>query len=158
MNQRPPTTAEVKKYQKSRPPGVAVGPEANFTRQDIELGSLLLVRENDFKAVFRGVFREESTGADKMLGHLSIELTVNKRHAYIEKYMQMLTAPYSPVLGVKMNVLQIETTFTEPVSEQPSLPARYSSRFTGSILLIPTEENLTVVFSGFSRNPDKLSR
>lgn len=150
---RTPTKEEQEKYRQSRPPGTFVGPQANFQKADIEPGSLILESEDDERAEFKGSFRQESTGADKMLGHLVLHLTASKRSPYITKYTLTLATPYSPVLGVKMNELQVEATFTPPSSTHSSLPATHTSRFAGRILFIPTEENLRVTFSDFARIP-----
>ena len=150
---RAPTAEEKEKYQQSRPPGSTVGPQAVFQKADIEPGSLQLVREDDERAEFKGAFRSESTGADKMLGHLVLHLTANKRRPHVEKYTLSLETPYSPVLGVKMNELQVEAEFLPPGMDRPSLPAKQTSHFTGRILLIPTEETLQVIFSDFVKAP-----
>jgi hypothetical protein len=150
---RTPTAGEVEKYKKSRPSSSPVGPQANFQKSDIEPGSLTLVREDDERAEFKGSFRDESTGADKMLGHLVIHLTVSKPQRHIEKYTLSLAAPYAPVLGVKMNELQVESAYLPPGTDRPALPATHTSRFTGRILLISTAETLQVTFSDFARTP-----
>lgn len=150
---RAPTDKEREKYGQSRPPGSSVGPQANFQKGDIEPGSLVLVSEDDERAEFKGAFRQESTGADKMLGHLVLHLTVGKRQPHIAKYTLTLESPYSPVLGVKMHELQVETSFSTPAPDHPSLPITHASRFKGSILFIPTEEDLRVTFSDFVRTP-----
>lgn len=150
---RAPTGEETEKYRQSRPPGTPVGPQANFQKADIEPGSLVLVSEDDERAEFKGGFRQESTGADKMLGHLVLHLTVSKRSPYIAKYTLTLDSPYSPVLGVKMDELQVEASFAAPAAGHPSLPAAHTSRFKGRILFIPSEENLRVTFSDFVRTP-----
>lgn len=150
---RAPTPEEVAKYRNSRPPGSPVGPQANFQKGDIEPGSLTLVSEDADRASFKGTFRDEATGADKMLGHLVLHLTVNKLHPHVEKYTLSLAAPYNPVLGVKMNELQVEATYLPPKAGRPALPSTHASRFTGRILLISTEESLRVTFSDFSRTP-----
>jgi hypothetical protein len=148
---RRPTAEENEKYLKSRPAGTSVGPQATFQKTDIEPGSLILVREDEQRAVFKGSFRTESTGADKMLGHLVLHLTANKLQSHVEKYTLSLESPYSPVLGVKMNELEVAAEFLPPGTNCPSLPARQISHFTGRILLIPTEESLRVIFSDFVR-------
>jgi hypothetical protein len=150
---RAPTAEEAEKYKKSRPPGSPVGPQANFQKGDIEPGSLTLVREDDERAEFKGAFRDESTGADKMLGHLVLHLTVSKQRPHIEKYALSLSAPYAPVLGVKMNELQVESAYRPPGTDRPALPATHTSRFSGRILLISTAETLQVTFSDFARTP-----
>jgi len=113
----------------------------------------MLVSEDDERAEFKGAFRQESAGADKMLGHLVLHLTVGKRGPHIARYTLTLENPYSPVLGVKMDELQVEATFTMPEAEHPSLLAAHASRFKGRILFIPTEETLRVTFSDYVRTP-----
>jgi len=150
---RAPTAEEVEKYQQSRPPGSPVGPQSNFQKADIEPGSLVLVNEDTERAEFKGAFRQESTGADKMLGHLVLHLSVSKRQPHVSQYALTLSAPYSPVLAVMMNELLVEAAFTPPGPEHPSLPSTHVSHFAGRILFIPTEENLRVTFSDFARIP-----
>ncbi len=86
----------------------------NFEKNDIEPGTIKLVREDETRAEFEAKFREESGGAGQMLGHLQLKFTVNKSLSYIERYALELTEPYWPVLGVKMNTLQIEAAFSTP--------------------------------------------
>ena len=150
---RAPTAEEKEKYRESRPPGSSVGPQAVFQKTEIEPGSLTLVREDDERGEFKGAFRSEATGADKMLGHLVLHLTANKRRPHVEKYTLTLESPYSPVLGVKMNELQVEAQFLPPGTDRPSLPAKQTSHFMGRILLISNEEDLKVIFSDFARSP-----
>lgn len=150
---RNPTADELEKYARSRPATGSGGTQANFKNEDIEPGSLKLVEENDTRATFSATFREQSSGPDKMLGHLSLTLTVNKQPAYIERYVEELTEPYSPVLGVKMNQLRIEATFSPPDGDRPSLPVSLESHFTGRILLFSNEEKLRLIYSEFRNVP-----
>jgi hypothetical protein len=150
---RPPTAKEQEKYRQSRPPDSPVGPQATFTKADIEPGSLRLLREDAEMAEYQGAFRKESTGADKMLGHLILRLTVAKRQPHVAAYSLSLADPYSPVLAVKMNELEVKATFAPPGTTSPSLPAAYTSRFKGRMLFFPTEETLRVVYSDFAQIP-----
>jgi hypothetical protein len=150
---RSPTPKEQEKYRQSRPPGSPVGPQATFQKADIDPGSLALLSENPETAEFQGSFRKESTGSDKMLGHLILRLTVDKRQSRIAAYSLTLAEPYSPVLAVKMNELEVNATFTPPGPASPSLPATYTSRFKGRMLFIGTEENLRVTYSDFVQTP-----
>jgi len=150
---RAPTADEMTKYASSRPPGSPVGPQANFEKADIEPGSLSLIHEDADRAEFKGAFREGSSGADKMLGHLVLRLIVAKKQPHVEKYTLSLSSPYNPVLGVKMNELQVEAAFRPPSTDRPALLYSHTSRFSGRVLLIPTEENLRVTFSDFRRSP-----
>ena len=150
---RAPTAEELEKYTQSRPAAGSGGMQANFQKDDIEPGSLKLIEENETRATFSATFREQSSGPDKMLGHLRLTLTVNKQPAYIERYVQELTEPYWPVLGVKMHQLRIEGSFSPPVGDRPSLPATLESHFTGRILLFSNEEKLRLIYSEFRNVP-----
>jgi hypothetical protein len=149
-NGRPPAEKELAKYQKLRAANPAPAGTASFTRADIEPGSLQLVREDAERAEFTAGFREESAGADKMLRHLQLRLTVSKRPPHVEKFILTLREPYTPILGVKMNELRVEMSFTPPAPGRPSLPAASSSHFAGRIFFIGTAEDLTVTYSDFA--------
>jgi len=155
---RAPTDDERRKYAQSRPTANAGGPQANFQKGDIEPGSLRLVREDDEHAEFDGTFRAESSGPDKMLGHLTLQLVVHKRGAYVERYRLRLRDSYSPVLFVKMNQLEVEGTFAAPTADGPSLPATLSSHFAGRILFFAKAEKLHVIYSDFRDVRTELSR
>ena len=148
-----PTTEELEKYAQSRPAAGSGGMQANFKKEDIEPGSLKLIEENETRATFAATFREQSSGPDKMLGHLRLTLTVSKQPAYIERYVQELTEPYWPVLGVKMNQLRLEATFSPPAGDLPSLPLTLESHFTGRILFFANEEKLRLIYSDFRKVP-----
>jgi len=150
---RSPTTGELEKYAQSRPSAGAGGTQANFQKDDIEPGSLTLIEEDQTRAIFAAAFREQSSGPDKMLGHLRLLLTVNKQPGYIEQYVLELKEPYWPVLGVKMNQLRIEARFSAPAGEQPSLPVMVESDFTGRILLFANQEKLRLIYSEFRPAP-----
>ena len=150
FNGRPPTAEELGKYQRLRAANPSPATQATFTRADIEPGSLQPVREDAERAEFEGGFREESAGADKMLRHLRLRLTVNKRRPHVERFALELREPYMPILGVKMNELAVTMTFTPPAPDRPSLPAVNTSHFAGRIFFIGTEENLRVSYSDFA--------
>jgi hypothetical protein len=150
---RSPTAEELEKYTQSRPAAGSGGAQANFQRDDIEPGSIALIEEDNTRATFAAAFREQSSGPDKMLGHLRVTLTVNKQPAYIEKYVLDLKEPYWPVLGVKMNQLRIEARFSAPDGDQPSLPVSVESHFTGRILLFANEEKLRLIYREFRPAP-----
>jgi len=84
-----------------------------------------------------------------MLGHLNLRVVVSKRQSYIKTSVLELKEPYWPVLGVKMNILRVETTFDSPADGRPSLPTAQQSHFAGRILLISNEEKLQLTFSDF---------
>jgi hypothetical protein len=140
----------LEKYAQSRPAAGSGGTQANFQKDDIEPGSLKLIGEDDTSARFAAEFREQSSGPDKMLGHLKVTLTVRKQPAFVAGYALELKEPYWPVLGVKMNQLRIEARFNPPSGDRPSLPASVESHFAGRILLFANEEKLRLIYSEFS--------
>ncbi len=151
-NGHAPSADEIEQYAKSRAGGPAATPQATFQKTDIEPGSIALVREDAERGEFRCTFREESTGADKMLGHLALRLTVSKRQPRVEQFVLELVAPYSPVLSVKMRELRVQMTFAPPAKDRPGLPATNSSHFLGRIFFfLSVEENLHVTYSDFAR-------
>jgi hypothetical protein len=151
FNGQEPTVKDREKYRQFKEADPATSSQAAFQKEDIEPGSITLVREDSAKGVFRCRFRAGATGSNKMLGHLSLLLIVNKQGPYIEKFLLELTEPYSPVLGVKMNSLAVKMDYSAPTPEQPSLPAVSSTRYFGRIFFIGTEENLRVSYSAFTR-------
>lgn len=153
-----PTPDQLEKYARSRPRGDSGGAQANFSREDIEPGSLQLVRETATETEWTAGFREASAGPDKMLGHLTLRLTVDKRTQHVAAYTMELKEPYSPVIGVKMTQLVAVVRYLPPADGRPALPEWQTSRFTGRILFIPTEENLEVRFSDYAPVPTELSR
>lgn len=150
FNGQPPTGKELEKYRKLRTANPLPSSPANFQRGDIDPGSLRLLREDAERAEYEGGFRELSAAADKMLGHLILRLTINKRTPHVEKFALTLREPYTPILGVKMNALQVEMTFAPPAPDRPGLPVAYVSHFTGRIFFIGTQEDLRVTYSDFS--------
>lgn len=146
-----PTPKDLEKYAQLKAANPGSTTQATFTKADIEPGSLELVTEDADRAEFKGTFRSESTGADKMLGHLRVNLVVNKHQPYVERYQLALIEPYKPVLGVKMNSLAVAMSFTAPTPDRPSLPGINTSHFTGRIFFIGTEEDLRVEYSDFTK-------
>jgi hypothetical protein len=152
LNGRPPTAGESAQFARSRAddttPGSAKGA---FQKRDIDPASVTLLAENPDRGEFRCRFRPEAAGADKMLAHLVLRLTVARRAPHVEKFVLELEEPYSPILGVKMRELRVEMNFTPPAAERPSLPAKQSSHFLGRIFLIGTEENLVLTYTDFAK-------
>ena len=150
LNNRPPTAREIEKYARSRPGTSSSAPHSTFQKNDIEPGSVVLIREDADRGEFSCSFRAESTGADKMLGHLTLRLTVSRREPRVERFALELREPYSPVLGVKMRELRVQMSFAAPGPDRPGLPRESTSHFLGSIFFIGLEENLHLAFSDFA--------
>jgi len=138
------------KYKASQTPGAL---KATFQRSDIEPGSIRLIREGPDRAEFSGTFREQSAGADKMLAHLQLTLIINKRRQRVERYSLTLIAPYSPILGVKMNELVVTMDFSPSPDAPINLPSASSSHFTGRIFFFPIEENIRYRYYDFTTTP-----
>jgi hypothetical protein len=151
FNGRRPTEKEVAEYARAAAAGNSATPQGAFQKADIEPASIELVGEDADRGEFRCAFREQATGADKMLGHLRLRLTVSKRQPHVEKFVLELPEPYSPVLWVRMRELLVQMSFTAPTADRPPLPAGYNSHFLGRIFLIGTEENIVLTFSDFAR-------
>lgn len=150
---RSPTPKDLTQYAKFKavqPTGAA---QATFQKGDLEPGSMALLSEDARRAEYRCSFREQSANADKMLGHVTLRLQISKQPAYVEKYTLELPQPYSPVLGVKMNELVVEVSFSPPADDRPSLPLRSISHFRGRMLLFPVEENLRLTYSEYVPRP-----
>ena len=150
---RTPTADDLEKYFKYKASQAPGATQATFQKGDIEPGSVKLVHEDLDRAEFTCSFREQSTNADKMLGHLRLLLTVNKHEPYVEKYSLVLDSPYSPVLTVKMRELLVKMDFSPPDGLKPGLPLKSSSHFAGRIFLIPVEENLNYTYFDFAPAP-----
>ncbi|MBI2812688.1 MAG: hypothetical protein HYX71_00185 [Opitutae bacterium] len=151
LNGRAPNAKEASQYAQVRAANNSAAPQGTFQKGDIEPASVELLREDAERAEFRCAFRAEAASSDKMLGHLALRLMVNKRSPHVEKFTLELTAPYSPVLGVKMRELRVEMSFTAPSSTGPSLPVASTSHFLGRIFLIGVEEDLALTYSDFAK-------
>jgi hypothetical protein len=154
---RVPTDDEQEKYHRARAAG-AGGTQANFEKTDIDPGSIALLKEDDVQAEFTAAFRETSTGSDKMLGHLTLRLIVDKHLPHVAAYVLELKDPYNPVLGVKMNQLRVEARFSAPREGRPSLLLEQTSQFTGRIFFISTGENLRLTYRDHASAKAELSR
>ena len=151
LNGRAPTAKESAQYARARGGGNSSAQQGTFQKGDIDPASITLISEDTDRGEFSCDFRAEATGPDKMLGHLRLRLTVNKRQPHVEKFALELKEPYSPVLGVKMRELLVQMSFTPPAAARPSLPAVNSSHFLGRIFFIGMEENLTLTYTDLVR-------
>jgi hypothetical protein len=150
LNGHAATASEAEQYARSRGTDTTpAGERGAFQKRDINPATVTLISEDAERGEFRCAFRAEATGADKMLGHLVLQLTIAKRQPHVEKFILLLTEPYSPVLGVKMRDLRVQMDFAPPAEGRPSLPTMQSSHFVGRIFFIGTEENLVLTYSDF---------
>jgi hypothetical protein len=145
---RPPTAQEADRYQRYRVTTNATAPHPVFQRGDIDVGSAQLVREDGREAEYRFRFREGLS--DTLLAHLQLTLVVDKALAAALKCTLQLTAPYSPVIGLKVDLLDVMTDLQPPQTGRPQLPALMVSRFHGRFLYFKEiQETLVITYSDF---------
>ena len=148
-NGHSPSVDEAERYAKfkARPAPATVPP--TFDKRDFDPGSFRLVREDANHAEFEVRFREDT--GDKMLRHLSVRLVVAKERAAVESFHLNLLAPFSPILGVKIQKLEVQLANSPPTLARPALPLRSSSRFVGRLFLVKTiEETEEVGYSDYT--------
>jgi hypothetical protein len=148
-NGTPPDAAEIERYTRYK---AANSPptRTTFERGDIDLTSVVLANEDNERAEFQALFREEVSAP--LLPHLALVLIVNKREARVEKFILHLRHPFSSGLGMRMQQLQSSTEFYPPTDSRPALPRESVSRFRGRLFfLIPVSEELQIVFSDYER-------
>jgi hypothetical protein len=151
LNGHAPAASEAAQYARSRADDTTpASAKGAFQKRDIDPASFTLLSENAEHAEFRCTFRPEAAGADKMLGHLALRLTVAKLRPHVEQCVLELKEPYSPVLGVKMRELLVRISFSPPDDGRPSLPASQSSHFVGRLFFFGMEENLELTYSAFA--------
>ena len=151
-NGRPPTDNERQRYIQYKT-GTTQGTTraATFEKNDIDFGTLRLVREDAARAEFESRFRE---GDNKMLAHFVVNLTFSKSPAVLEKFALRLGAPFSPVIGVRMKELFVDMTFSPATVDRPSLPLTSTSRFHGRFMLVKSiDEEISISYSDYSRVP-----
>ncbi|MBI3886627.1 MAG: hypothetical protein HY302_12995 [Opitutae bacterium] len=147
---RAPTAEESRRYTQYKT-GTTQGSTraATFERNDLDLASLKLVREDAERAEFESRFRE---GDDQMLAHFVVALTFAKHPAVLEKFTLRLDRPFSPVVGLRMKELVVDMEFSPATADRPSLPRRSSSVFHGRFLLFKAiDEDLRIAYSDYVR-------
>ncbi|MBI2518368.1 MAG: hypothetical protein HYV95_15920 [Opitutae bacterium] len=149
-NGQPPTATEAARYRSYRVTTSTSTLRATFERGDIDPATAELVSEDDARAVYRCKFRQDVD--DAMLNHLELTLVFRKEPAAVEKFTLYLTEPFSPVLGMKMQSLTVETTLSAATTESPALPRESLSRFHGRVLFFKSvDEEVRVAYSDFRR-------
>ena len=149
-NGRPPTDDEIRRYTQYKTGTTQGNTRATtFEKNDIDFGSMRLVREDTERAEFESRFRE---GDDKMLAHFVVNLTFSKSPAVLEKFALRLGAPFSPVIGVRMKELFVDMTFSPATADRPSLPLTSTSIFHGRFMLFKSiDEEVRITYSDYTR-------
>lgn len=147
-NGRAPNADEIQRYNRYKV-GNAPPTRATFSKGDIDLSSVELLRENSRQAVFQAFFRGDVSAP--LLAHVFLEITVNKLDPAIERIVMRLQRPFAPALGVRMRELVVTMDFYPPESGRPALPRETFSRFRGRMFfLFPLAEDLRVTYADFS--------
>ncbi len=145
---RPPTAQESDRYQRYRETTNSTTPHPVFKRGDIDAGSARRVREDQHEAEYTFSFREGL--ADTLLAHLRLTLTVDKAQGVATRSRLSLREPYSPVIGLRVDQLELTTELQAPSTNQPQLPSRLISQFHGRFLYFKEiEETLEITYSDF---------
>lgn len=145
---REPTARELEFYaSRSRDPADR-GYRASFRPDQVDLGSLQLVRESATHATVRGGFHPAAVELDQMLGHLELTLLLRKQPAAVLSYRLELRGPYSPVLGVTMHELDAGAEF-----DAHGRPTRSWSRFAGRMFLKSMSEHVRATYRDFGPTP-----
>jgi hypothetical protein len=148
-NGRPPTPDEVRRHRNYRITTSNSTLRATFQRGDIDPASVRLVQEDANEAEFLCRFRGDLK--DQLLEHLELHLLVAKQPAAVRRYVLVLTAPFSPVLALKMIELRIEMNFGPPPRAGAPRPTTTSSHFRGRFLFFKTiAEDETLAYSDFA--------
>ncbi len=149
---KPPSDADTIRYRKYRAT-ISSGSmlRATFVRDDINVPSMKLVRENGEQAEFRGRFRNELK--DKLLDHLELTLTIHKKPVpFVEKAILHLITSFVPVISARIDELDVTMTFSAPTPELPALPLRVTSHFIGRAFWIKSiAEDIELTYCGFKR-------
>lgn len=123
---------------------------ATFEKGDVDLGSVVLAREDGDRAEFQAIFRGDVSAP--LLAHLALVLVIDKQAAVVERTELRLRAPFSSGLGMRMQELVVTTHYDPPVGDRPSLPRTTVSKFRGRMFFfVSVEEDLRVEFSDFAR-------
>ncbi len=147
-NGRAPTAAELEQYAKFKARSAPAVARASFDKSDIDIGAVQLLHEDANRAEFDGRFRNDN--GDKMLAHLGLRLTVTKQPAAVESFRLRLLAPFSPILGVKIQKLEVELTNSPPAADRPALPLHSHAQFQGRLFFIKTiEETEEISYSDY---------
>jgi hypothetical protein len=144
---QPPSARDAARYREEKARDPAPPGHATFDKSAVDRGSGTVVREDSQVVVAR--FRFAGDGRDKLLEHLELELTVAKDAAAVLRYELRLTAPFTPVLGVKFLELHAGTSFCPPGSADAGLPQQTISRFRGRIFFKSVEENLELTYRDY---------
>ncbi|HEY4300946.1 MAG TPA: hypothetical protein VGM73_08745 [Candidatus Didemnitutus sp.] len=148
---RPPTPQESDRYARYRETtDTGNGARATFVRGDLDLNSVREVANEPGSVSFHCSFRPEAP--EPVLAHLDLQLVVGRDPARVRRSVLRLVAPYSPIFGVTMKSLVVETVYASPPGENLDFPALRISRFEGRVLgFWPIEESVETRYLSFHR-------
>jgi len=150
-NGRPPAAGDIARYRRYRETTNATsGARATFTRGDLDYAGARVLHEGAAGVTLACGFRPDA--AEPLLAHLALELALTREPAAVLRATLRLVRPYSPVTGMRMEALEVITTFDPPSGAEPALPRTVVSRFRGRMLWFWTVDEVTRVrYSEFRR-------
>jgi hypothetical protein len=153
VNGHAPPPEESDRYDRYRETtNTATEARATFVRGDLDLETIRDVTTSPDAISFHCSFRPDA--AELVLSHLDLLLIIGRDPARIRRSVLSLVASYSPIFGVTMKSLVVETVYASPPGENLDLPAIRTSRFEGRVLgFWPIEETVETRYSGFRRVP-----
>ena len=161
-NGKSATPEEIDRYSRYRVTTNAMSPRATFRRGDINTSSLTLIGRTAEEEQYTCTFRSDVD--DPLLNRLELRLWIAVQPTRITRYSLHLLTPYSPILGMKVENLEVTVTLSPPGSDRSPLPLTSHSIFHGRFLLLKSvDEEVEVSYSAFERRspttyPDGIRR
>lgn len=146
-NGQVPTFSESTRYTAYREAtGTTSAAKATFAPGDLDYASAAIVRQAEDRLWVRFGFRADA--ADPILAHIDVEFEITRAPARVVASTLRLLQPWSPVLGMKMISLEVQTTYAAPEGARPALPAEIHSIFHGRMFWFwSMEEDVTSRYS-----------
>ena len=153
-NGRAPTEEERDKYGRYRVTTNATTSRASFHRADLDLGTARQVGQADGQDEYLCGFRADVE--DPLLHHLELHFWIAHQPLRISRYTLHLLEGYSPIVGLKIQRLEVAVALSPPGDGRPALPLRSQSLFHGRLLLFTSvDEEIEVDYSDFEPRLEK---
>ncbi|MFI5335810.1 MAG: hypothetical protein ACHQ5A_03450 [Opitutales bacterium] len=145
-----PSPGEIDRYDRYRVTLNATAPRATFRRGDIDSAFARFLGTTDGLDEYACLFRADVD--DPLLNHLELRFWVARQTASIPRYQLHLKEPFSPIIGMKIEQLDVEVILSPPAADRPALPRNSHSVFHGRFLLVKSvDEETSVSYSDYER-------
>lgn len=141
---RAPSADEILKYARERALSSEPAYRSSIRRGQIDLVGARVLEESATQATVQLGFVPAAIAADRMLGRLELVCEIHKEPAAVRSYRLRLPAPYSPVIGVKMLLLDAGAEF-----DSAARPRRTWSRFRGRIFFRSVDESVEATYRDY---------